>query len=301
MLDWDDLRYILAIYDNGSALAAAQKLGVNASTVQRRVTRFETQNNVHLFERLQSGYRPTAECEVLMQEARNIDDSVASIGRKILGQDLRLEGRLTVTSTETFMSDLIAQQLEDFHQLHPNITVNFTLTNSRLNLSRQDADIAIRPSHNPPDNLVGQRVSDLGFGIYARPEVVATLPTTPTLDDLRGRKWLGVGEALSGSPSYIWMQDNIPSDSCWLYIDSYGPMAICASHSLGLAVLPCIVADPMPELQRVLCPWFQMRVPVWVLTHQEIRNAARVRAFMDHITKAIRQNRVLLEGRPDGD
>lgn len=296
MMDWDDLRYILAIYTNGSALAAAQKLGVNASTVQRRVMRFEAQHNVRLFERLQSGYRPTPECENLVEEARDIDETVASIGRKILGQDLRLEGRLVVTTTETFMPDFMAQQLEEFHSLHPNIIVDLTLTNSRLNLSRQDADIAIRPSSNPQDNLIGQRVAELGFGIYATPEIIATLPRKPKLEDLRDRKWLGVGKAVANSPGYVWMQENIPPSSCWLYIDSYGPMAVCAAHGIGLAVLPCAIAEPIANLRRLPCPWFEMSVPVWVLTHPEIRNAARIRAFMDHITKAFRKNRSILEG-----
>lgn len=296
MMDWDDLRYILAIHTNGSALAAAQKLGVNASTVQRRITRFEDHHKVRLFERLQSGYRPTPECENLVEEARDIDETVASIGRKILGQDLRLEGRLVVTTTETFMPDFMAQQLEDFHNQHPEITVDLTLTNSRLNLSRQDADIAIRPSSNPQDDLVGQRVADLAFGIYATPEIIATLPAEPTLEDLKDQKWIGAGDAVSGSPSYVWMQENIPPSSCWLYIDSFGPMGICASHSIGLAVLPCAIAGQMQQLRRLPCPWFEMSVPIWVLTHPEIRNAARVGAFMDHITKAFRKNRGFLEG-----
>ncbi len=295
-MDWDDLRYILSVYDNGSALAAAQKLGVNASTVQRRVGRFEERNNVRLFERLKSGYSPTPECDALVSASREIDESVARIGREILGRDLRLEGRLAVTSTDSFINEMMAQYLMEFHELHPNITVEFTITNSRLSLSRQDADIAIRPALSPQDNLVGQRVADLGFGIYATADIADSLPQNPTLEDLARQQWLGVGEALSGSPSHKWVHQHIPVHSRWLSLDTYYAMAICASQSIGLAVLPCVIGDPLDQLQRISCPWFQLSTPVWVLTHPEIKNAARIRVFMDHITKAIRKDRAVLEG-----
>jgi len=107
-MDWDDLRYILSVYDNGSALAAAQTLGVNATTVQRRVGRFEKQNGVRLFERLKSGYSPTPECEALVRASRDIEESTQRIKREILGRDLRLEGRITVTSTDTFVDRFTA-------------------------------------------------------------------------------------------------------------------------------------------------------------------------------------------------
>ena len=295
-MDWDDLRYVLSVYDNGSALGAAKKLGVNATTVQRRIGRFEKQHSVRLFERLQSGYSPTPECEALVQASRDIDENVGRIKRELLGRDLRLEGRLSVTSTDTFINDVVARHLEGFHELHPNIRIELTLTNSRLNLSRQDADIAIRPSMSPQESLVGQRIADLAFGIYAPSKIQSSLPEEPTLEDLQNQKWLAVGEALSGSPSYEWMHKNIPSSSCWLSVDTYPCMAICASQMNALAILPCIIGDSFEQLERVKCVWFSLATSVWVLTHPEIRNAARIRVFMDYITTALRNDRAMLEG-----
>jgi DNA-binding transcriptional LysR family regulator len=296
-MDWNDLRYILAVYDNGSALAASQKLGVNASTVQRRIAGFEHQNNVRLFERLQSGYTPTSECHALVEISRDMDESVTRIGREILGRDLRLEGRLVVTTTDTFVTDIVARHISEFHRLNPNITIEMTITNARLSLSRQDADIAIRPSSHPDETLVGQRVTDLAFGIYAAHDIAKTLQKTPTLAELRHLNWLGGGNALSGSPSQAWMNDNIPTSSIWFSVDTYPSLAVCTAQSMGVAILPCAIADPMNALTRIACPWFEMSAPVWVLTHREIRNAARVRAFMDHISKAIRNDRAIWMGQ----
>lgn len=300
-MDWDDLRYILAVYDHGSALAAANKLGVNASTVQRRVGRFEEQNGVRLFERLQSGYSPTSECEALVLASREIDESVARIGREILGRDLRLEGRLAVTSTDSFVNEIMVRHLDEFHTLHPNIKLELTVTNARLNLSRQDADIAIRPSVNPQDTLVGKRVANLGFGIYAAAELEASLPKNPVVEDLKTQKWLGAGEALSLSLGHKWVEKHIPAEARWISLDTYPSMATCANLSMGFAVLPCIIADRMPNLVRLNCPWFELSTPVWVLTHPEIKNAARIRAFMDFITVAMKKDRAALEGVQDID
>lgn len=295
-MDWDDLRYVLAVYDNSSALSAAQKLGVNASTVQRRIGRFEEKNNVRLFERLQSGYRPTPQCEALVLACRDIDDSVAQLSRQILGQDVRLEGRLVVTTTDTFMNNMLARHLAAFHELHPNISVELTLTNSRLNLSRQDADIAIRPSYSPHDTLVGQRVAPLGFGIYASRSIAETLPKRPSLEDLRRQRWIGLGEALNRSPSQQWMIDHVPEDQIWLCVDTFNAMAICAADCDCLAILPSLTGNGAKHLRRIEFDGFELSTWVWVLTHPEIKNAARIRAFMDFITKALRQDRHLLAG-----
>ena len=296
-MDWDDLRYILAVYDNGSALAAAQKFGVNASTVQRRIIKFEKENNVHLFERLPSGYRPTAECTSLVKTSRKIDESVARLRRDIFGKDLRLEGCLTITSTDAVFTSVVARHLAEFHRKHADITIDLRLTSVRLNLIQQDADIAIRPTFDPHENLVGQRVADLHFGVYASSDVIASLPLNPTLEELARQKWLGSGQGFSGSTSHNWMQQHIPEKSCRIEIDTFQSMAACAVQSMGLALLPCIVGDPISQLQRLQIPWFELSSPVWVLTHPEIRNAARVRAFMNFITKALRNERAVLEGR----
>ena len=295
-MDWDDLRYILAVCDHGSALAAAQKLGVNASTVQRRITRFERQHDVRLFERLQTGYLPTPECEAIVEPAREIDGNIARIGREMLGHDVRLEGRLAVTTTDTFITRRFMSHVAMFQNMHPNITLELTLTNSRLNLSRQDADIAIRPSIKPQDNLVGQRVADLHFGIYASSKIAASVPDNPTLSELHQSRWLRAGEALSGSPSHKWMLENVPTVHHGISIDTYRAMATCARETDCLAILPCIVGDEPNGLERLNCDWFNLFTHIWVLTHPEIKNAARIRAFLDHMTKAMRNDRKIYAG-----
>ena len=295
-MDWDIFRLVIAVADGGSAVAAAQRLGVNASTVLRRISRFEKENGVRLFERRQSGYTPTAECEAVIRTAREIEQSVAGIGRDLLGRDLRLEGKLTVTTTDALLEAIVAPLLVQFSQLHPQIELEISVTTARLNLSLQDADVAVRASNLPPQTLVGQRVSGLAFTVYGLPGLIAELP--------RGRRarlqtapWVGIGDALRGSPVGVWMEKNVPADRIVLTADTFLATQACAVAGGGLTVLPCCLGDRSPELVRVMPPAEDMMTSLWVLTHADVRNAARVRAFNEFMSRGLRGKTDLIEGR----
>lgn len=295
-MDWDIFRLVIAVADGGSAVAASERLGVNASTVLRRISRFEQENGVRLFERRQTGYTPTAECETVIKTAREIEQSVAGIGRDLLGRDLRLEGRLTVTTTDALLESVVSPLLVQFSRLHPQIELDVSVTTSRLNLSLQDADVAVRASALPPQTLVGQRVSNLAFAVYGLPLLVADLP--------RGRRaklqkgpWVGIGDALRGSPVGAWMDKNVPPDRIVLAADTFVAIHGCAAAGAGLAVLPCCLGDRSPKLVRVMPPPEDMMTSLWVLTHADVRSAARVKAFNEFMSRGLRGKAALIEGR----
>ncbi|MGI9353677.1 MAG: LysR family transcriptional regulator, partial [Rhizobiaceae bacterium] len=279
-LDWDDLRFILAVAESGSAVAAAKKIGVNPSTIQRRIARFEEQNGIRLFERRRRGLHPTPECRNIVVEVSQINERVMAMSRDMLGGDLRLEGLLRVTSTETFLTQTVAEQFAEFRRIHPAIELEVTLTNTRLNLSRQDADIAIRPSRAPHETLVGQRIAGLGFALYGVEALVGDLPEVPDLKTLRNLPWIGAGEVLAAAPSHEWIANNIPHETVGLTIDTFPAMVTCALAGTGVALLPCSLADTQPALLRRELPGERLQTSVWILTHPEIRNAARIKAFM---------------------
>ena len=149
-VNWDDLRFVLAVADHGSVAAAARRLGVNHTTVLRRMHAFEESQKIRLFERLPTGYVLTAEGEQLVAAARSIDDTVTGLERRIAGRDLKLEGVIRVTTTDTFMASMLPPHLADFRKKHPRIAIELALTNSRLNLTKRDADVAIRPARELP-------------------------------------------------------------------------------------------------------------------------------------------------------
>ncbi len=298
-MDWDIYRFIMAVADNGSAVAAAEILGVNSTTVLRRINRFEEENAIRLFERKQSGYRPTAECVAVVEAARHIELGIAGINRDILGRDMRLEGRLRITTTDTMLCAVLAPHFRRFGELYEQIRLDVSVTNTRLNLTRQDADIAIRPSKNPPGTLVGQRVSGLGFGAYATTANVPAGKGKTLFQNMRHCSWVGPGETLAASPVGSWMEKYVARESVALTADTFVAMRDCAAAGAGLAVLPCCLGDQSLALKRVLSPISEMDTSLWVLTHADIRNAARVKAFNEFIAKALREQTKLLEGTPE--
>ncbi|MDA4844111.1 LysR family transcriptional regulator [Hoeflea poritis] len=293
--DWDIFRYVIAVVDSGSAVAAAERLGVNASTVLRKIAKFETDNGVRLFEKRQSGYRPTAECATIVEEARKIEQNVMAINRDLLGRDLRLEGRLAVTTTDSLLVSLLAPLIEVFTAHHPRIRVDVSVTNSRLNLPKQDADIAIRASKMPPDTLVGQRVSGLVFAVYA-PAVFADGTSDDRGQVLGNSRWVGIGQALSASPVGEWMSRNVAPGQIAMTADTFVAVRDCALAGIGIAVLPCCLGDTSRGLVRLTGPISEMDTSLWVLTHSDIRGAARVKAFNEFVTRELRAKSALLEG-----
>jgi DNA-binding transcriptional LysR family regulator len=145
-LEWDDLRYVLAVATSGSLAGAARNLGVNHTTVLRRIGAFEQRLGLRLFERLPTGYVLTAGGEELITAARHIDDTVTALERKLAGQDLRLSGVLRITTTDTLMGSILPEILAEFRDSHPGIAIEVAISNLMFNLTRRDADVAIRPA-----------------------------------------------------------------------------------------------------------------------------------------------------------
>ena len=292
-LNWDVLKIIIAVADNGSTVAAASKLGVNASTVQRRIVKFENENGVQLFDRRLQGYTPTVAGRALVEAARGIEDSINSINRDILGLDLRLEGRLSVTTTDTLLQAVLPKHLASFAEKYPKIDLDITVTNNRLDLSKQDADVAIRPSLGPPEDLFGQRVSGLGFGVYGLRKF-----TDEDKGDIRHNSlWIGVGSILADSHVGHWLVRHVPQANITMKADSFPVIAELAKAGCGLAVLPCCLGDQERALQQLAIPTKELSTSLWILTHADTRHAARVKAFTDLVSALLRGDSQLLEGR----
>jgi DNA-binding transcriptional LysR family regulator len=301
-MDWDIFRYVIAVADSGSAVAAAKHLGVDGTTVIRRITRFEKQRGIQLFERLPTGYSPTAECEAIIRVARDLQEGVTEINRRITGHDLRLEGTISVTTTDSFLEAVVGDIIAEFCTLNPLIHIETMVTTNRLSLSRQDAHVAIRAAQEPQDHLVGQRIADVAFAVYGAPSLVGDLEGSLDDEDLNSLPWIGMGESLSRSQARQWMNAHVASEAIKVTSDTFMAMRALARGGAGLAVLPCCLGDPDPSVVRLLGPIAETATPLWVLTHPDVRKAARVRAFSTFAARQLRGRQGLLEGtrEPDG-
>jgi DNA-binding transcriptional LysR family regulator len=290
--EWDDLRYVLAVANAGSLAGAARSLGVNHTTVLRRVGAFEKRLGLRLFERLPTGYILTAGGEELIAAARHIDDTVTTLGRKLAGQDLRLSGTVRVTTTDTLMASVLPEILAEFRKSHPGIQIEIAISNLMSNLTKRDADVAIRPAKDPPEALIGRRIAKIAFAIYGSPHYLAKHKAK----DLADYQWIGPDDSLAGTSVAQWMRSELPESEIALRTDSLLGLRQAAQAGLGLAALPCYLGDTAPDLVCVHPPIAEMETALWILTHEDLRHTARIRAFTEFAASAFSRRRPLLEG-----
>jgi DNA-binding transcriptional LysR family regulator len=292
-IDWDDLRYVLAVADSGSLSRAASMLRVNRTTVLRRINAFERKHAVRLFERLPSGYTLTDAGNEILAAARGFENAIVSLERKLAGQDLRAEGLVRVTTTDTLLASVLQAPLVAFKQEHPGITIDVTTSNAFANLSKRDADVAIRPVVDPPEFLMGRRICSVSFAVYA----AATPDGRRQLDDLTQERWVGPDDTLAGTSVAKWMRSAMPAVRPDIRADSLVSMRELCVVGAGLAALPCYLGDSDSRLVRVHPPISEMTTALWVLAHPDLARTARVRLLMDHVSAALGRQRPLLEGQ----
>jgi DNA-binding transcriptional LysR family regulator len=293
-IEWDDLRYVLAVAEHGSLAGAARALGVNHTTVLRRIGAFERREGLRVFDRLPDGYALTAGGEELVAAARHMAETVTALERRLAGRDLRLEGTLRVTTTDTLMVSILGRHLAAFRSAHPGIVLEVAVSNRMFNLTKRDADIAIRPAVDPPGTLVGRRISALAFALYASPTYLAAQPDTR---DLAAQSWVAPDESLADIAVARWMAA-LPKERIAFRADSLVALREAAASGIGIAALPCYLGDTDTRLVRVRrAPVKEIETALWLLTHADLRQTARVRAFMEFAAKALAAERGLLEGR----
>jgi DNA-binding transcriptional LysR family regulator len=293
-LDWDDLRYVLAIAEHGSLARAARALGVNHTTVWRRVCDAEDRLGVRLFDRLPTGYSVTAAGEQLAEVARGMRDRVTDIERRHAGQDLRLTGTVRVTTTDTLALSLVPAALADLTAQHPDVELELTTTTAMVNLTKRDADIAVRPTATPPQNLVGRRITAIAFAPYAAPSYLDRISAKR---DLARHTWLAPDDSLATTTIARWMAHAVPSARIALRADTLTALAHAAAAGVGVVALPCYVGDLHPALRRVRGVVPEMATELWILTHEDLRTTVRIRAVTDALAAALTAQRDLFEGR----
>jgi DNA-binding transcriptional LysR family regulator len=285
---WDDLRYFLAADRLGSLSAAARALGVNHSTVFRRLAALEGRLGVRLFERGQNGYVATSAGEELRLGATNVEGEIDRLGRALAGRDFRLSGTVRVTSTDTMVLGLLTPHFAAFRRLHPGIQLQVVISNSVFNLNKREADVAIRPTNSPPENLVGRRLGRVGFAVYGGTKYLRQAGAHTTLAD---HDWIAPDESLSHLAQSQWIAKNIPEARVVYRVDSLVAMVQAARAGIGVALLLRHLADSDRSLRMLSGAMPSFDTQVWLLTHPDLRHAARIKAFMDFMQDRLESER----------
>lgn len=291
--DWDDVRYFLSVARQGSLSAAARLLGVNHSTVLRRIAALESAMGVRLFDKLPRGYVLTAAGEDLHRTALAMEETLAAASLRLSGRDAQIDGTLRVTTVDIIAMHVLPRHLAAFRERYPGIRVDVTIAEASLSLTRREADIAIRLIGQPPDTLVGRALSGLAFAPYAAVPVAERHGGAPIAEGW----WAGVDESFDHTSMARWMKGTVTADRVVYRVNSVAALVEAVRAGLGFGLLPCALADRMPDLRRVGPPVEDSNIKMWLLTHRDLRMMGRVRAFLDFMAVALGGERDLLEGR----
>ena len=288
-LDWEDLRYFSAMGRGGSVSAAARALGVNHSTVLRRLDSLERELGVRLFERFQSGYVMTPAGETLQARLAGVEEQIASAERAVGGHDQQLGGEIRITTTDTLAGSMLIPSLARFQQRHPGVRLQLVLNNAFLNLNRREADVALRPSNTPPETLVGRRLGALGSAVYAAPAYLAAAAARGIPPDAwAAHDWIGLDESLAHLEQARWLADTVPPERVRMRVDSLLAMVDAAHAGMGMAPLLCHLADREAGLRRLSGPDPRFDTGLWVLTHRDLKDTARIKALTQFLYDDLR-------------
>lgn len=298
MEDWNDLRLVLAITRAGSLTGAAQALGVNHSTAFRRLNQLEAQLGVRLFERLPAGlYQATAAGEQMTRTAERIEAETAVLDRDLAGRDHRLTGQLRVTSSETLAHHLLTRELARFRRQHPGIVVELAVDNRILSLSRREADIALRPARPKEGDLFGRKLADVGWALYGAADLLGAGVRLKKPADIADHPVIGWAADVSGIKAADWLADLVAPGK-WVYrTNSLVNQLAAARAGIGLAILPCYLGDLDPGVRRLLpAPIADLTRELWIVTHDDLKGTARIRAFFDIVGEGLAAQRALIAG-----
>lgn len=277
---WDDLRLALAVARAGSLSGAARRLGVNHTTVSRRLAAFESQLGVRLFDRRPEGLSPTETGESVVDAATRMESEIERASRSVLGRDGRLSGSVRVAVADVWGVWLMPV-FADFARAYPGIELEIVAGNQPTNLTRREADVAIRVSDRPPEHLVGRRVVRIASAVYAAGAYLEQHPAPP----LRGHRWIGWDEALGVRDFEAWLHGVDPEARITCRVNSGEMMLRALAAGLGVARSICPAADDLPGVVRLTEP--TPGRPLWLLTHPDLRRTARIRAFLDFAAERI--------------
>lgn len=278
-IDWDDVRYLLALAEEGSLSAAARRLSVNHSTVFRRVQQSEKRLGARLFDRIDNRYQLTEMGEQWLPHARRMAAEMDVMQLKLGGTDQALSGTIRITTTPGIISQLAIELIGTFSQMHPSIRFEVLTGPEMLDLGRREADIALRVTNKPPEILVGRELLRWQWAIYASQAYLDKHGYPDSVKQAcQEHSWVGP-LANSGMAAWKWLNRHVADDRIKLRSNNIATLATAVSRGLGIALLPSSAAS-MERLTHVVTLEEDFGSGFWILTHPELKEAARIRAFM---------------------
>lgn len=297
MFDWNDLRHFLAVARNGSTVAAAKALGVSQSTVHRRLDELEARLGRQLVLHHPTGYKLTELGNDMLSYADRVEEAVLSFERRLTAADTALAGRVKLTCPEAVGVRLLRSAIFDkFKQRHPGLEVEIVISDKLLDLSRGEADIAIRATAPFDDALYGRKIADTPWAIYASPAYTARNGGVNEVADITRHSIAVFDAEHEQNLTKAWLRSVAPDARVAARCSSMTALVSAAKSGAGLAALPVIVGDGDRDLVRVFGPISGLNTNFYLLMHQDMKTTQRVRAVFDFIIAELDIVRPILGG-----
>jgi DNA-binding transcriptional LysR family regulator len=297
-MDWDDLKVLLALSRRGSARGAAQELGVSNSTVTRRLDEMEHQLHTRLFDRTPDGYRLTGAGEQVLPTAEHVEELMLAAERKISGEDEELEGSIRLTLPPVGRMGFLMRHLAHFSEQYPRIRLELLTSNDALDLSRREADIAIRvmpAGVHPPENLIGRKICAISASSYVHRDLL----NSDDPGNVSHINWIGKNP--EGQKEEWLATTDFPDNPVRHAIIDLALVAEAVRAGMGMAFVPCFTAYRDPDIVRVPGATVLHHSDMWVLTHKDLRLSARMRVLREIIAQAFDEVRGELDSRLQQD
>lgn len=286
-LSWTDFQLVLAVAQAGQLSLAAKLLVMSHVTLLRKLASIESRLKVRLFDRTRGHYAPTAAGDALVQAALAMAPLAQQAEMRVLGQDLRPSGHVRVTAAAVIVSHLLPPVLRQFAVSFPDVTLEFIATRDHLSLSRREADVALRVSDKVPEWLVGRQLVKLDFRVFGLKQPGLRQPIRPLPELLDKRRWIAFDRDARDLKFDRWIETTVPERSVVLRVDAFDHALAMVRAGLGIALLPDFVRHTCPDLQPLSENIAELRTPLWLITHKELRDAMRVKVVMRAIGPAV--------------
>ena len=295
-MDWNDLRYFLAVADEGSTLSAGKALRVSQTTVARRIAALEEALGLTLFEKRQAGYVLTPAGEGLLDRARQVEAAIEGFAETSAALARDTSGVVRLTTQEIFANTLLAPMLRELHEFHPEIIIEIDTQQELLDLGAGEADIGLRSTAGEqPAGTVGRNLCIDDWTLYCSREYADRHGVPHTRKELLGHAIIGGGGGKLWRHYEAWLKSlGLEGQVAMHHATSTG-LLMAVRSGFGIAVLPCIVADADPDLVRCLPPREDHHRHMWLLTHERVRHTPRVRLVIDFLYERLMRHVRMLE------
>ncbi len=284
MFDWNDLKAFLAVARGGSTLAASKALAVNQTTVARRVEGLEAALSLKLFERGQSGSRLTEAGQDLLAEGEKVERAALNFEARAKAHQRGMAGSIKVTCIEILANMAVTPAIGEFRKLHPEVHVDLLVTDQPLDLQVGEADLAVRAVQTLPNSdLIARKISEYEFALYCARSYVERMGMPVGSEDLANHDLIGGDGGLDLIPSMVWMFEQAGGKAPVTRSNSMSNLVHAVRAGLGVAPLPCVVADVDSRLVRCSEIIESAMATSYVLLRRELKDTPRVRALIDFL------------------